>query len=1155
MKRHKVTIVSLCFVMFTLGMVPNVVAESTTTLSVDAVEMTQQKREIAGTVIDQNGEAMIGVSVVVKGKAGGTITNLDGHFAIQAAPTDVIELSFIGYVSQSVKVGDQRSLKVIMVEDSKQLQEVVVTGALGIRKQERKMGYAVTEVKAADLIRANAVNPISSLQGKVAGVNINIMSTSGVQASPSITIRGSKSLGNGTNKSQPIFVVDGIIMENTVSATEGEDWGSQMKNLNPDDYESMTVLKGAAATSLYGSRGANGAVVINTKSGSKRKGLGIDISQTIQFDNVYKNHIEMQDVYGMGYWGNYEGGFNEAGMVPWSSNNFGMKMEGQMVNVPWSTEKVAFLPQPDNWKTFYQTGHYSNTNVALNGGTDKVNYRLSYSFTDTEGALPKNAMSRHALSFKTAGQLNDIFRVDFGFNFTRSDVANPASQGRWRVGNFGKALTYSLPRNVNLADWKANYRNSDMSVKNYEYGNFGDVANIFHQMDYSDTQRTEDSYMANISLSAQILPWLDASAKANYSFYKTFTEVKEFGTGAKFAGGKFAQDGANSNNYNFLFSIHANKKFLRDRFEVDARVLSEIYGNGQGDKWWKSTDGGLVVPGFFSFNNSTNKIIPAASANHPNNQVIGIAGVLNFSWEDQVNLELTGRNDWLSTLLYPKSNPYGKNNFSVFYPSANLSWVATETFKKQLPDWFSFGKLRASISRVGYGTGTYDTNKTWGYTQGTTYDEDGNSVITGGVNGLNKLQNFDIKPEIQQEIELGFDARFVNDRFGIDFAWYKKNTYNQILEIPNTPESGASTRWINAGNIQNSGIEILVDLTPIQKKNFRWNMTFNYTKNKGKIIEFYDNVPEQQLMGGYEGVEVWAYEGGQFGVMTATNVRGKYQGYDSNGNKMDNANNGKYVVRMASDKKSIEYVYEGELYNRWRSDYDKVNETEAYKRTSLGSVEPKFFFGHTQTFRYKDFDAGFQIDGRVGGKLYSSSYLLGMSRGALKESLQYRDKASGGVDRVGSDGKTYDNGVIPNDVIFDQNTVVVSDKTGANVDLSGMSYQEAVDAGHIAPLHVGAYYQSVYGWNQNVESAVFDNTWVALREVTVGYTFPTLMTQKWGIQKLRLGFTARNLGYIYNGLKGGLNPESIQSSNSLTPVEYGASPYTRNFSFTLSLSL
>lgn len=1155
MKGHRITVASLCFLVSATGFVPSAVAESKLTVSVDAVEMTQQKREITGTIIDQNGEPMIGVSVVVKGKAGGTITNLDGLFSIQAAPTDVIELSFIGYVPQSVKVGDQKMIKVTMVEDSKQLQEVVVTGALGIRKQERKMGYAISEVKAEDLIRANAVNPISSLQGKVAGVNINIMSTSGVQASPSITIRGSKSLGSGTNKSQPIFVVDGIIMENTVSATEGQDWGSQMKNLNPDDYESMTVLKGAAATSLYGSRGANGAVVINTKSGSKRKGLGIDISQTIQFDNVYKNHIEMQDVYGMGHYGNYEGGFNETGMVPWSANSFGMKMEGQLVNVPWSTEKVAFLPQPDNWKTFYQTGHYSNTNVALNGGTDKVNYRLSYSFTDTEGSLPNNELSRHAISFKSAGQLNDIFRIDFGFNFSRSDVANAGSQGRWQTGNFGKALTYSLPRNVNMKDWKANYLNSDQSIKNYDYGGFNDVSAIFHRMDYLDEQRSEDSYLANIGLTAQILPWLDVSAKANYSFYKIFSEMKQYGTGANMAGGKFRQSGSNSNNYNFLFSIHANKKFLGDRLEVDGRVLSEIYGNGLGESWGKETAGGLIVPGFFSFNNSVDKVIPDLSTNHPNNQVIGIAGVLNLSWEDQVNLELTGRNDWLSTLLYPKTNPYGKNNYSVFYPSANLSWIATETFKDQLPSWFSFGKLRASISRVGYGTGTYETNKTWGYTQEIKYDEDGNSVTVGGINGLDKLQNFDIKPEIQQEIELGFDARFVNDRFGIDFAWYKKNTYNQILEIPNTPESGASKQWINAGNIQNSGIEVLVDLTPIQNRNFRWNMTFNYTKNKGKIVEFYDNVPEQQLMGGYEGAEVWAYEGGAFGVMTATNVRGKYQAYDNSGNKIGDANNGKYVIRMSSDKKTIEYVTDGTLYNRWRTDYDKIEETESYKRTSLGSVEPKFFFGHTQTFRYKDFDAGFQIDGRVGGKMFSSSYLLGMGRGNLKGTLQYRDKASGGVDRVGTDGKTYDNGVIPQDVIFDQETIVVSDKTGQNVDLAGMSYQEAVDAGHIAPLAAGAYYGSTYGWNKNIDTAVFDNTWVALREITVGYTFPTLMTEKWGIQKLRLGFTARNIGYIYNGLKAGLNPESIQSSNVLSPVEYGASPYSRNFSFTLSLSL
>lgn len=1120
---------------------------------IQVVSVSQQTNVVKGHVKSDTGEPLIGVSVSVKGSGTGTVTDIDGNFDLKAKPGDLIELTYMGFSPLQVKLQNQKQLTLTMKEDTKALDEVVVTGALGIRKQEPKMGYAVTTVKADELIRTNSVNPITSLQGKVAGVSVNVMGTSGVQTSPSITIRGAKSL---SSNSQPIFVVDGIILENQISEEQGSDWGSQLKNLNPDDYESMTVLKGAAATALYGSRGANGAVVINTKSGGKRPGLGIDFSYTQQFDKVYKNHIELQDVYGMGYWGNFEGGYNENGIVPFSANSWGMKMEGQLVNVPWTNEKVPFLPQKDNWKDLYQTGHYNNTNVALNGGTDNVTYRVSYSNTNSEGVLPNNGMNRNSFAVKASGKLNDIFRVDAGMNFSRTDVKNAASQGRYyNSGNYGRAITYSVPRNIDMATWKANYRNDDGSLKQYsDYSLFNEIGETFHKMDYVDEKRTEDSYLANVQLTAQVLPWLDFLAKANYSFYKIFGERKEWGTGKNFAGGGYSQNGSNSNQYNFLFSAHANRKFFDDRFEVDGRILTEIYGNGQNESWRKSTNGGLLVPGFFSFNNSVGEVRPTASAGFPNNRVVGLAGVFNFSWMDQVNLEVTGRNDWASSLLYPISNPYGKNNYSVFYPSANLSWIVTETFQNSMPEWISFGKVRASISRVGYGTNPYTTNSTWGYWQGSIYDEDGNSVTTGGVQGLDKLQNFDIKPEIQQEIELGFDARFFNNRFGLDFAYYKKNTYNQILYIPTTPESGASQRWINAGDIQNQGIELLIDGRPIQTRNFKWDMTFNITRNRGKINKFYDGVKEFQLMGNYEGAEVWAYEGGEFGVMTATSVRGKYQAYDAQGNKMDHENNGKYVVSLASDKKTFSHISEGTLYDRWRSDYNKVNETEAYKRSSLGSVQPKFFFGHTQTFSYKGFDANVQIDGRVGGVMYSSSYALGMSRGNLQETLRFRDAENGGLERVGTDGNTYFNGVIP-DVIFDRNTVVVSDLTGAQVDLSGKSFQEAVDEGHLSPIHAGAYYQSVYGWAKNLDTSTFENTWVALREVSIGYTFPKKWVNTIYVQSLRLGFAARNLCYIYNGLKGNLNPESIQTNNVLKPIEYGGTPYNRNFSFSVNVTL
>lgn len=1115
-------------------------------LSLLLVAQAYAQSVLKGTVKDTRGEALIGVNVVIDKTTKGTVTDLDGKFSLQVANGNRLRISYMGYKTQFMNYTGQSQLNIVLEDDAKQLEDVVVT-ALGVEKANTKIGYAISEVKGEALATTNTISPMAALQGKVAGVDINISGTSGVQSSPNIMIRGTKSL---STSNQPIFVIDGIVMENNIAATEGADWGSQLKNLNPDDYEAITVLKGAAATALYGSRGANGAVVITTKKGTKRKGLGIELGHTYQVETAYRSHINLQDKYGMGYWGNgKEGGFPESGALPATANSWGPQMNGQMVQMPYAPAGTltSYSAQPDNWKSLYQNGGYINTNLALSGGGENGTFRVSYSNTHSKGIMPSNSFDRNAISLRGNNKLNDIFSTEFGVSYTKSTAKNPAYQGRWQAGNMGRSVVYGLPRNFNIEDYKQYYRAADKSLVNQPYGLWNELSTLLHRLDYLDEQRDEESFLANLDLKIKLSDKIDFLVKGNYNLYKVFGEKKEWGSGKYFDGGYYGINGSYSANYNGLAMAHYKEKFGSD-WDLDVRMAAEVYGNNRSESWGRGTSGGLITPGVFNFGNSKNESIPWYGKSGLNNMTIGLSGIVNLSWKDQINLEITGRNDWLSSLLYPSSMVGGANNYTVFYPSANLSWVATETFKNELPSWVSFAKLRASVARVGMGTSRQFATSMGGFNQTTIRDENGNAVIVATPNGAGTMPNLDLKPEIQQSMEFGGDVRFLNDRLGLDFAWYRFNTYNQIMTVPNTSESGTMDRWINAGNIQNQGVELLLTGRPIESKDLNWDMSLNFTRNRGKVVALHAQVKEHQLMGDYEGVQVWAYEGGAFGVMTSNNVGATFQAKDENGNPIDHPNNGKPIMHNRNEAGGVEYY-------RYASEGEMGMYNENYKRSEIGNIQPKFLFGFNNTVRYKQFDLNVQIDGRVGGSIYSSSYALGMGRGNLEATLQYRDKESGGLPRTNkATGEIEYNGVVP-DAVFREGMTITSAKTGEIVDASNKTYQELYEAGHLEPLHAAAYYNMVSGWSYNTQNSVMENTWVMLREISLGYRLPNKWVNKIGLQNARLGFSARNIGFLYNGLKGGLNPMSIQGNNPFAPVEYGGTPYSRTFAFSINMTL
>ncbi len=534
-----------------------------------------------------------------------------------------------------------------------------------------------------------------------------------------------------------------------------------------------------------------------------------------------------------------------------------------------------------------------------------------------------------------------------------------------------------------------------------------------------------------------------------------------------------------------------------------------------------------------------------------NQRTLGIYGIVNLGWRDQVFLELTARNDWLSTLTYPTYITNGKNNYTVFYPSANLSWVFSDSFRKDLPKWFTFGKLRASIARVGMGTSAYATSNGYGvFDQKSIYKPDKSGSVLSATPNLGTMFNDNLKPEIQQSIELGADLRFFDERLTLDVAYYKTNTFNQIMRVGSVSEAGASSQLINAGNIQNSGVEIQMDVTPIRNKDWRWTVGGNFTLNRGKIVELDEHVKEWQLMGGYDAApEIWAYEGGKFGVLTS------YL-------------NSRYSTPIARFEGSSGDPRNGKMLIRYDQQYGKPHSVAMYspvtlydqgkrERHILGKVEPDFTLSLNTSLSWKQLDLYIQGDGRFGGNYYSNLWKYTVPRGNLKSTLVGRDKEHGGIARINYKGETVYDGLML-DAVFEEGAkapVQNADGTpGALVDVGGMTYADAIAQKNIVPVMTGSWYAWNYGWGMPAfPEAIQDNTWFCLREITLGYRLPEKICKKFGANYLRLGFTARNVCYLINKLTDGLNPMSISSNNPLQPMDIGAVPFYRTYAFNLTV--
>lgn len=1106
------------------------------------------QKAITGVVKDAaNGGTLPGVNVTVKEKAGvGTVTDIDGKFSLKLPEgAKTLVFSFIGYTSQDVAIAGKTSIEVQLQADARKLDEVVVT-ALGIKRQTKALGYAVTEVKGAELAQANTVSPVSALQGKVAGVSIG-SSDGGMFGGSKISIRGVSTLAG---KNRPIFVIDGVILDNNTSgesewSTTANDWGNELKNLNADDFESVSVLKGSAATALYGSRGLFGAVVITTKNAKSNKGLGVSVSQTFGIDYVYKTP-DLQNEFGPGTLAGYVANQTENGspVNRFDVNQFfyrdvngtkirsiadlngelswGPRFDGKPI-YGYDHQMTSYQAYKNNMKQAYELGLNTNTNVTVTGGNDKTKFLLSDSYNYRKGNYIGNTFEKNSLLMKANHKLTDRIDLEGSMSFTLSNPKNPAN------GDTGNMfLDGSIPRSYNTNKFKDMYTAAHGGIPNNEYNDeLGDMpgTSYWFALNNNKYERKEKSIIPIVKLSFDATDWMKVILEGNMNLYSYTSSVKELGGGYMNAGGKYSVGDYSKNQKTGKASVNLHKNVKDFAFSLIAGA--ETFNTYETSSS-VSTAGGLIVPGNYSLSNSKENLEGKGNARFNEKTISSLYYLFNASWKDQIYLDITGRNDWSSALVYAD----GSGNYSYFYPSISTSWIASQSFN--MPEWVSFAKLRLSWAQVGNDTNPYFVND--GYTLEKLQQGSG-FIYRNGLQST--VKNLGLKPERKNSFEIGTDIRLFKNRLGIDLTLYKENTRDQIVDIQVPQESGANFMTVNAGNIQNKGIELSLKTVPIKTDDFEWDFDFNYSKNQNKIVSLHESVGDYKRLEGdptYGNYRVGsvAWIGGEYGVLLSDILPKKYVSVDAS----DKSLNGMNVLTWSNANR-------GAIVQR-------SNEVQ-----KIGSTLPKFEGSFNNTFKYKGLSLNVLIDMRYGGYLTSYSNRYGTGYGFLESSLKYRDEAHGGITWTSKyDGVTYHDGVIPEGVFAKGTKFDTPAGTSVTID-KAMSYKDAVTAGYIEPTHASWWHYRLNSWGQGVvtDTWVSEIKYIALRQLSLGYNVPSKLAKRLGVKGMFVSLDGRNLCYLYNSLPNHLNPESTRgNSSSYSYFERSFSPYIATYAFTVKFN-
>ena len=1090
-----------------------------------------QKRTITGKVVDSAGAPIPNVSVRLKSTHAGVNTNEDGTFRITATSTDILLISNVGFEPQEVKVGSHDELSVTLHRSTQSLNEVVVT-ALGIRRTKNSLPYATQQISGDQVNKVVSTNFVDNLSGKVAGLQITSSNTMG--GSNNVILRGMKSL---TQSNQALFVVDGVPYDNTnITAggvAGGYDMGNAASDINPNDIESVSVLKGAAASALYGSRGSNGVILITTRRGSRlHKGLGITVDVGVTAGTPDASTLPRYQLqYGEGDGSNGASTGNPNPFFYWLPTQFSGGQPVQIVQTDIDQETGpaydknlmvyqwdAFSPGNPNWgkakpwmpAQFYKPTDYfetpitTTTSVFADGGGDKGTFKMGYTRSTDKGYLPNSNLLKNSLVFGATyllaqnltamGEFNytedlGVGRYGYGYAPGNGTQYNPMTDFRqwWETDIDLHELKADYFRTLTNATW--NWQTTAYTANaagNITKPNFHDNPYWVRYMNPETDSRQR--YFGYAGLSWKVAPFLNIMGRVSRDAWTTMMEthynVGTFGT----AGYNRTNQASTETNYDFLASFDKN---INENFNLKANLGANVRQN-QISSIIVSTNGGLVVPGFYALSNSVNTPNAPTEALYTK-EVDGIFASATLSWKDMVTLDASLRRDRSSTL------PVANNKY--YYPSVSANWV----FSKLMPQatWLTYGKLRANYASVGGDAPYYSLTNT--YTAVTPFN--GQTIFSAPSTNNNP----NLVPERNETYEIGAEMSFLQSRVGFDVTYYHARQINQIMPVTVSNASGYSSFYVNGGTVQNQGVELTLNLEPVKQRNFTWDMTINWSTNKSKIISLYNNQPSFVIASYQNSVQLVAEKGSALGILRGSDYR-----YLNSQGQTDTLGQGKVLI----DANGYPVLSNNRL-------------------SDIGNMNPDWLGGINNSFRYKSISLSFLIDMRKGGSVYSLDQDYGASAGLTVHTGGY-NKNGVGVRAPLSQGGGYQFQGVTQDGKANSVLVDASDINGSAV------------AGHSAYPWSSLYYEAA-------RSYVYDASYIKLRELNLTWSIPQrILNGASFIKGADVSLTGRNLWIIHKNLpdsdpEQGVPISGAYGANGSMGFQSGAYPVFRTFGFKLKV--
>ncbi len=1053
---------------------------------------------VTGTVVStDDGQPIIGASVVVKGTSSGTITDSDGKFALTLpANAKVLVFSYVGM--QTVELAAKSTMQVQMQSDSRQISEVVVT-AMGIKRSEKSLGYAASTVKSDDLTRATPTSVTNGLTGKVAGLNIS--NSGGTGTSEKVIIRGITSFSNN----QPLYIVDGIPIQNSFmgNAATGQavDFGNQAGDINPNDVASVTVLKGASATALYGSRAANGVILITTKRGTTDSKIQVEYTGAATVSNILRVP-QYQDRFGQGWPLLNQGGTPEPGLG--ENGSWGPALDGMMrkwgapldANGFYSAKGVQrvkpFAFVKNNLRDFYENGLEVNNNLSVTAGNQNASFIFTYNNLSSDGIVPTNVDKYNRNTFSVRGDANyKNFHANIDVNYVRKDIRNVRSGQGGATGATMFQDIIQTPVDISYQDMK-DYNNPYNNIDNFYTGY---AQNPYWIMANNRSVYQDDRVYGKVELSYDIIPGLKAVTRLGADFTNSLTkswsaQLTQSTTGwainfsNKSIPGNYEEDNVKYGQLDATAMLTADYN-LGAKFRVTGTAGWNL---NQRTKYENDAiQGALDVPGWYNLSNGAS--LPTVNGNvatpEYKRRLIGVFAQGDVSYKDWAFLGLSARNDWSSTL------PVGKNSF--FYGGVNASVILTDAIKSLNKTPISYLKLRAGVGQTGNDANVYLTDNKYLPTQialgfGNLF------MPLSGISGLtvsNTIYSQSLKPEISTELEFGMDLKMFHNRLGLDFAWYNKDTKNQIIVASISPESGYTGKVRNIGKINNKGIETRLYGSPLKSKNFEWELGVTFAKNWSLIKELWGDVTSYQFTSAYD-VTYMMMKGQPVGVFQVP------------------------AIKKVTDTSSP-------YYGKTIVNSSGLPQIASNEYRTIGSSNPDFTMGFTSTWSYKALALSVVFDYRQGGYFYSNT-------------ARMLDWNGNGTNTMYNNRQPF---LVPNSV------KEVSSGVYADNDIPLMT------TGGI--LNYWNYSSSNKGMEGN---CVLPRTYVKLREVSLSYTMPKKWFAKTPITNAQISIIGKNLLMWTAAANNFVDPDQSNYGNDLSSNfgEFSASPTVRNFGASLKVN-